>query len=550
MSENSQFEDENNENFEEEEEKEKQDNNYNEEKDDKNSYNEENNIEDKELKEEQIKIEINKNTENKKDAIVQIEEQEENNEEDNNKVTDNEDIDGKENNVFEDKKEEKEKEEEKIAPEIKNLNDHLKKSYEKTKTLLEQLRDSINTLQKEIQNNNNKRENYIKKLNDLNKKIKNEKDLKKTITEDMQNLDDIITNKIQKINEFHKMKKGRNSVERSKKELFLYKSSEDLINIKQKQLKNVTKLNTILDKDISKINSNLRKGYYINQGIQEENPEIKTKSDELNYIYNKLTTEISMIKNDIQILKSIKDAHNKCDNNINKLNKELEALKERKERNWFYSEIKAKNKEMNEIKRKQIVANKALDNSKFKYLLNLNNRYQYGYSKNTDNKLNKVKNKLFLSAGKRTNVNKNKSYIENELTNEENIDNNNYDTDNRNSVSIGDKYKSLLQNKINEKNRNQRKIYLEIKELNKDKERKEAELNAKEIKKFNLQKSNYNLENTRKLNENKIKKLQKQLNELKLSEENYDKQIIQKDLALEDLKKIVDSVNNMQRLRV
>ena len=49
---------------------------------------------------------------------------------------------------------------------------------------------------KEIQNNNNKRENYIKKLNDLNKKIKNEKDLKKTITEDMQNLDDIITNKI------------------------------------------------------------------------------------------------------------------------------------------------------------------------------------------------------------------------------------------------------------------------------------------------------------------------------------------------------------------
>ena len=65
-----------------------------------------------------------------------------------------------------------------------------------------------------------------------------------------------------------------------------------------------------------------------------------------------------------------------------------------------------------------------------------------------------------------------------------------------------------------------------------------------------MQKSNYNLENTRKLNENKIKKLQKQLNELKLSEENYDKQIIQKDLALEDLKKIVDSVNNMQRLRV
>ena len=91
----------------------------------------------------------------------------------------------------------------------------------------------------------------------------------------MKNLENVITAKINKLSEYKKLKRGKNTVERSKKELFLYKSSEDLINIKQKQLKNVSKLNTILDKDISKINFGLKKGYYIDQEIQEEHPEIK-----------------------------------------------------------------------------------------------------------------------------------------------------------------------------------------------------------------------------------------------------------------------------------
>ena len=71
-----------------------------------------------------------------------------------------------------------------------------------------------------------------------------------------------------------------------------------------------------------------------------------------------------------------------------------------------------------------------------------------------------------------------------------------------------------------------------------------------ELKKFNLQKSNYDLQNFKKLNETKIKKLKKQINDLTLEEENYINQIAHKEKALEDLKVIVDSVNNMQKLRV
>ena len=71
-----------------------------------------------------------------------------------------------------------------------------------------------------------------------------------------------------------------------------------------------------------------------------------------------------------------------------------------------------------------------------------------------------------------------------------------------------------------------------------------------ELKKFNLQKSNYDLQNFKKLNETKIKKLKKQINDLTLEEENYINQIAHKEKALEDLKVIVDSVNSMQKLRV
>ncbi len=71
-----------------------------------------------------------------------------------------------------------------------------------------------------------------------------------------------------------------------------------------------------------------------------------------------------------------------------------------------------------------------------------------------------------------------------------------------------------------------------------------------ELKKFNLQKSNYDLQNFKKLNETKIKKLKKQIYDLTLEEENYINQIAHKEKALEDLKVIVDSVNSMQKLRV
>ena len=373
----------------------------------------------------------------------------------------------------------------------------------------------------------------------------------------MKNLENIITTKINKINEYSKLKKGRNSVERSKKELFLYKSSEDLINIKQKQLKNVSKLNSILDKDISKINSNLKKGYYIDQGIQEENPEIKTKADELNYIYNKLTTDISMIKNEILLLKNVKDAHNKCDKQISKLNKELETLKERKDLNIYYSEIKAKNKEMNEIKRQQIVANKALDSTKFKQFMNANNRYNNSTSKNKtkDHLVKKFKNKIFLTSDKGSVQSKNKSYIGKEIDKESNTNklnsiNINDTYDKINEESLEKKYKNLVQAKIEEKNRDQRKINLEIKELDKENTKKVAELTDKENKKLKIQQSNFDLENLKKLNVTKIKKLNKQIKDLIAQEENYEKQITKKEEALEKLKKIVESINNMQQLRV
>ena len=147
----------------------------------------------------------------------------------------------------------------------------------------------------------------------------------------MVNLENIINSKIIRIEKYSKMNKGKNSVERNKKELFLYQNSEDLINVKEKQLKNVSKAKIIVDNDISKINSKLKKGYYLNQEIQEENPSIKTKTDELNYVLNKLNTNINILRNEIVILKDIKNRHeNNCEKKLVKLNKELENLKEKR----------------------------------------------------------------------------------------------------------------------------------------------------------------------------------------------------------------------------
>ena len=72
-------------------------------------------------------------------------------------------------------------------------------------------------------------------------------------------------------------------------------------------------------------------------------------------------------------------------------------------------------------------------------------------------------------------------------------------------------------------------------------------LKEKENKKINIQKSNYDLNNLKKLNEGKIKKFKKQINELKKEEENYDNLIIKKEQALDELKQIVESVNKIQK---
>ena len=496
----------------------------------------------------------NENSENKntnEHLDNKSEKKEENNNNENLPKIENNEIDG---NVIE--KEKEEKEENNIDPEILKLQENIKSIYAKNISFKEQLKEHINTLKKEIENNNIKKQNYIKKIEEINKETKEQTEQKKTINYDMKNLENLITAKINKIVEYQKLKKGKNSVERSKKELFLYQSSEDLINIKQKQLKNVSKLNNILDKDISKINSNLKRGYYIDQDIKEENPEIKTKVDELNYIYNKLNTDISLIKSEIQILKNVKDAHNKCDKKIEKLKRELDILKEKKDINIIYSEIRTKDKEMNELKRQQIVANKGYDFIKFKKSVQ-NRRYKQHSSSSSNEKIKsrkeKDKNYIFLTI--------NKTNPEGEISNEINIiktdanskeKNENLDNKNNNTKEeiSEDKYKEILKLKIEEKNIHKRKVNNELKEIELIKSKKESELRELELKKFNLQKSNYDLQNFKKLNETKIKKLKKQINDLTLEEENYINQIAHKEKALEDLKVIVDSVNSMQKLRV
>jgi hypothetical protein len=151
------------------------------------------------------------------------------------------------------------------------------------------------------------------------------------------------------------MNRGKESVERGKKELFNYQSSEDLLNVKQKQLKNLAKTNTIVEKDISKITDNLQRGYYIDETIKEEKPSIRTKSDELNYRLSKLNTQIDILKNEILILKNIKRNHDiNCEKKMDRLNKELDNLKDRKMRTINYGEFIEKKNEVTALKRKQI----------------------------------------------------------------------------------------------------------------------------------------------------------------------------------------------------
>ena len=140
--------------------------------------------------------------------------------------------------------------------------------------------------------------------------------------------------------------------------------------------------------------------------------------------------------------------------------------------------------------------------------------------------------------------NKNKHINESLLSSE--LNNGKLDSTNENE-NLENKYKSLFKKKINERNNHIRKINLEIKEIKDEKSQKEAVLKEKENKKINIQKSNYDLNNLKKLNEGKIKKFKKQINELKKEEENYDNLIIKKEQALDELKQIVESVNKIQK---
>ena len=488
-------------------------------------------------KEDEKEEKIEDKKEEKKEEIneIKLNTTDEHSENENNKLMQN----------FEEFKFNEEKKEEIVYP----YNRYVKPVFENTKFLLKKLKEVNNTLKNEIQNNNDKRQNYTKRISNINKEMKSQKDLKISINVDMNNLDQLISIQIKKIDRYNRLKKGRNSVERGKKELFLYNSSEDIINVKQKQFKNVSKLNTILDKDISKINSNLKKVYYLDEDIQKENPEIKSKAEELIYIYNKLNTDISIIKTEIQMLKNIKDAHNICDKQIIKLKKELKTLQQKKDLKIFYLEAKSKKKEMNEIKRKQIVEMKALDSKKFKSILTTNSRSNYSINKKDNKLLNKMKNKLFRVSTKENIINNNKiRYFENETNvdnklNFELIDN----SKSNNEDSLEKKFRALLLSKREEKNKIQRKINSEIEEITKEKMLKEAELNKKELKRLNLQKMNFETENMVKINKAKIKVLNKQLNELKIEEDNYDKQIVKKELAILELKNIVDSINKMKQ---
>ena len=223
-------------------------------------------------------------------------------------------------------------------------------------------------------------------------------------------------------------------------------------------------------------------------------------------------------------------------------------LKERKERNINYSEFITKNREMNELKRKQIIANKGLDNIKFKYMSE-NNRYKNVRAISQNKVKNNYKNKIFISSEKgiiNNNDYKNKHYNDSVFSSE--LNNNKFDmTNNENNEDLGDKYRELFKKKINERNNHIRKMNLEIKEMNEQKIMKEAELKEKENKKLSMQKSNYDLQNLKKLNEAKLKKFKKQINELKKQEDHYDILITKKELALLELKQIVESVNKIQQ---
>jgi chromosome segregation ATPase len=97
-----------------------------------------------------------------------------------------------------------------------------------------------------------------------------------------------------------------------------------------------------------------------------------------------------------------------------------------------------------------------------------------------------------------------------------------------------------------EYSKNLQKMIRGIKDLNAKKSNMEALLKESEVKKVKLQRENYDLNNVKKVNDTKIKKLNKKIDELTIEEENYEIQTHKKDKAMEQIKQFVDMINSIQ----
>ena len=89
------------------------------------------------------------------------------------------------------------------------MKENIKSIYEKARSSTEKLQELLNRLNNDIQDNNNKSQDYDSKLNDIHKETKSQIKLKKTIITDMKNLEDFIIEKLDKIDEYRKLKQKR-----------------------------------------------------------------------------------------------------------------------------------------------------------------------------------------------------------------------------------------------------------------------------------------------------------------------------------------------------
>ena len=109
------------------------------------------------------------------------------------------------------------------------------------------------------------------------------------------------------------------------------------------------------------------------------------------------------------------------------------------------------------------------------------------------------------------------------------------------------RYKEILTLMIERRNDFKRKMLRGIKDLNTKITNYEILLKETEGRKIKLQRENYDLNNVKKVNDNKIKKLNKRIDELTLEEENYEIQSSKREKAMEQIKHFVDMINSIQQ---